>query len=104
MVYKHSDRDGSSTCTGLTRVSIIQDHLAVAGVHPRLANRLQAKLNPAAWLQVRQDEHGVVLVVPVGHLLCDVVCAIEVEGCEEEEGDLAVVRGGPGQSDAAAVP
>lgn len=104
LVYKHSDRDGSSTCAELTRVSVIQDHLAVEGLHPRLANRLQAKLNPAARLQVRQDEHRVVLFVPVGHFLCDVVCPIEVEGSEEGEGEVAVVRGGPGQSDAAAVP
>lgn len=107
MVYnglKWTDTDGSSTCTGLTRVSIVQHHLAVAGLHPCLADGLQAKLNPAARLQARQDEHKVVLLVPQGHLLCDVVRSIEVEGGEEEEGKLAVVRGGPGQRYAAAVP
>lgn len=87
----------SSSCAGLTRVSIVQDHLAVAGLHPRLANRLQAKLYPTAGLQVKQDEHGVVLLVPEEHLLCDVVCTIEVEGSEEEEGELAVLRTVPGQ-------
>lgn len=90
----------SSTHAGLTRVSIIQDHLAIAGLHPCLTNRLQAKLNPAARLQLRQDEGA--LIDPQGHLLCDVVCSVEVEGGEEEEGEL--LRAVPGQRYAAAVP
>lgn len=98
---RHTD---SSTYTGLTRVSSVQDHLAEAGLHPCLANSLQAKSNPAAGPQVRQGQHVVVLLVPQGHLLCDVVCSIEVEGGEEEEGKLAVLGGGPGQRYAAAVP
>lgn len=92
----------SSTRAGLTRVSIVQDHLAVAGLHPRLANRLQAKLNPDAGLQVRQGEHRVVLLVPKEHLFRDVVCAVEVEGGEEEGGEL--LGAVPGQRYAAAVP
>ncbi len=87
----------SSSRAGLTRVSIVQDHLAVAGLHPCLANRLQAKLNPTTGRQVIQDEHKVLLLVPKEHLLCDVVCTIEVEGGEEEEGELAVLRTVPGQ-------
>lgn len=92
------------THAGLTGVSIVQDHLAVAGLHPGLANCLQAEPNPGAGLQVRQDEHEVAPLVPQGHLLCDMVCSIEVEGGEEEEGELAVLRTVPGQRYAAAVP
>ena len=87
----------SSTRAGLTRVSIVQDHLAEAGLHPCLANRLQAKLNPRAGLQVRQGEHKVILVVPRAHLLCDVVCTVEVGGREEVGGELAVLGAVPGQ-------
>ena len=92
------------TRAGLTGVSIVQDHLAVAGLRPGPANCLQAKPNPGAGLQVRQDEHQIARLVPQGHLLCDVVRSIEVEGGEEEEGELAVLRTFPGQRYAAAVP
>lgn len=95
---------GSSTHAKLTRVSIVQDHLAEAGLPPCLANRLQAKLYPCARLQVGQDEHKAVLLVPQGHLLSDVVGSVEEEGREEEEGEPAVLRAVPGQRYAAAVP
>lgn len=91
-------------CAELTRVSIIQDHLAVARVHPCLTDSLQAKLDPAAWLQLRQSELKAVLLIPEGHLLCDVVCAVEIEGGQEEVRVLVVLRAVPGQRDAAAAP
>jgi len=87
---------------GLTRVSIVETHPAVAGLHPRLANRLQAKLNPGAGLQVRQDECKVVLLLQGEHLLRHVVGSVEVEHGEEEGGEL--VGAVPGQRDAAAAP
>lgn len=107
MCFKWTNRDvsvSSSDLAALTRVSIAQDHLAVAGLYPCLANRLQAKLNPAAGLQVGHGEHKVVFLVPQGHFLCEVVGLIEVEDSEEEEGELAVLGAVPGQGYAAAVP
>ena len=74
------------------------------GFHPCLANSLQAKLNPVAGLDVRQDERHVFPPVPYRHLLYDVVCSIKVECSEEKEGKFVVLRGGPGQRYAAAVP
>ena len=93
-------------CEGLkfTRVSIIQDHPAVAGLRPRPAHRLQAESNPCAGLQVEQGEREAVLPVPEGHLLLDVVCPVEVEHGQEEERVLLVLRAVPGQRYAAAVP
>lgn len=88
----------------LTRVTVVQDHLAEAALQPRQANRLQAKLDPAAGLQVGQSEHKGVLLVPHGHLPYDMVCTIEVKDGEKEQGVLEVLRAAPGQRHAATVP
>lgn len=101
---KWIDTDGSWTCWGLTRVSSIHDHVAEARIHPFLANSLQAKLDSAAGLQVGQGKYKVVFIVPKWHFLYDVACSIEVESGQEEERILVVVRGGPSQRYAAAVP
>ena len=93
-----------STYAEFTWVSIVQNHFTVAWVHPCLAHSLQAKFNPAAGLQVRQGELKVVSLVPQRHLFNDVVCTVEVEGGEEEEGEFAILGAVPGQWYAAAVP
>lgn len=70
---------------GLTRISFVQNYLAVAGFQSCLADSLQAELDAAAGLQVRQGELKRVVPEPQADLVPDVVCAVQVEDCEEEE-------------------
>lgn len=88
----------------LTGVSIVVDHLAVLGLHSYFAYGLESKPHPAAGWEVRQDESRALLFVPQVDFLGHVVCPVEVEGGNEEEGVLCVLRWSPDQRYGGAVP
>lgn len=78
------------------------DHAAVAGIHPFLADSLQAKLDSAAGRQVGHGHFQVCVFVPNRLFLDDVVCSVEVE-CGQEEVCM-IARVSPSQRDTTAVP
>lgn len=78
------------------------DHAAVVGIHPFLANSLQAKLYSAAGRQVGNGHFQIGFVVPNRLFVDDVVCSVEIEGGQEEV--LVVARVAPSQRHTAAVP
>lgn len=92
----------SRTCWSLTRVSMVLDHAAVVGIHPFLANSLQAKFDSAADRQVWHSQFQIRFFVPNGLFVDDVVCSVEIE-CSQEEVRV-VTRVAPSQRHTAAVP
>lgn len=78
------------------------DHAAVVGIHPFLANSLQAKLDSAAGRQVGHGQFQVCFFVPNRLFVYDAVCSVEVESGQKEV--HIVARVGPSQRYAAAVP
>ena len=90
------------TSRSLTRVAIDLLHAAVAHGGPDLADRLQAQVDAAARLQVRQCE--AVPVRPEADLLQHASVGVQVEGSEQELGIGVVLRTLPRHRDTAAVP
>lgn len=88
----------------LTGVAVVVDHVAVLGLQSCFTHSLESKPHPAAGGQLRHDEGQAVLGVPEVDLVRHIVCSVQVEGRDEEEGILVVVRWSPAQRYSGAVP